>query len=328
MSVDAPDRPPAGPLTGPVAGPPGLPNDPPRPPDPEVRYDPPRRLVPSPASDRPWRTGTVLVGGGVVLLLVLVLAATSAATWVNARRFTEVPATTTLGAPTSLSVGSTLGTVRVQPSDEVDEVVLSLVEPGTTVPAAEGDMVRARIERSGGADATVVRVSQPEEYTGVPGVDRARDVLVLVPSGHVMDLDLSSTVGDVVADGEFSAVNVRADVGDVHLGPVSAPDGLTVSTDIGGIDVETVSPAPTSVELTSSLGDVSLRLPADAGGEVSLLSELGDLRIAVAGTSRWGVETSTGLGTEQIDPGLTDGSGAPVGTLSARTETGDVTITR
>jgi hypothetical protein len=295
---------------------------------PENRYDPPRRLVPSLERDRPWRRGVVLAGSAVMLLVVLVLAAATTATWWNGRQFAEVPATTALGTPASLQLTSRIGDVRVQPSEEVEQVTLSLVDPGTTVPAPAGQEVRARLERSGTDAAPTVTVSQPESFSAWPGADESRDVLVLVPAGHVLDLDLRSDVGDVVAAGDFGSLAVRSDVGDVHLGPVSASKELGISTDIGGIEAEIVSPGPAAVDVTSTLGDVSLQLPADASGPVGVVSELGDVRIALAGTSTWQVEIRAELGEVSVDPDLHGTGAEAVGTLTAVSETGDVTHTR
>src|SRR5690606_31577985 len=105
---------------------------------PEPRYDPPRRLEPSPERDRPWRRGIVLAGGAVMLTVVLALGAATTATWLDGRHYAEIPATTGIGAPTALQLTSTVGDVRVQSSPDVEEVTVSLVAPGTTVPAADG----------------------------------------------------------------------------------------------------------------------------------------------------------------------------------------------
>lgn len=291
-------------------------------------YDPPRRLVPSPGRDRPWRRGIVLAGSAVMALAVLVLAAATTATWWNGRLFGDVPATTVLGTPSSLQLTSSLGDVRVQSSDEVDQVTLSLVAPGTTVPATADETARALVERSGGSSSASVRVSQPESFSTWPGTDDSRDVLLLVPSGHELDLDLRSDVGDVVAEGVFGSLRVQADVGDVHLGPVAATEEVSVTADVGSIEAEIAAPGPAAVDLSSSIGDVALQLPADAGGTVGAVTELGDVRIAVAGTSTWEVESRSAYGEVTVDPDLHGTQGEAAGTLTAVTETGDVTLTR
>lgn len=295
---------------------------------PERRYDPPRRLEPSPERDRPWRRGVVIAGGAVVLLVVLALAASTAATWWNGRSFGEIPATSELGAPDSLRLTSTLGDVRVQTTEEVDQVTLSVVAPGTTVPAPAAEQVRARLDRSGTSAAITLTVSQPESFSTWPGLDDTRDVLVLVPAGHELDLDLRTQVGDVVAEGAFGSLEVRSDVGDVHLGPVTAAEGVGVTTDVGGIEAEITAPGPSAVDLATTVGDISLQLPSDASGQVDAVSELGDVRIEAGGTSTWLVETRSDFGEMTVDPGLRGTGAEAAGTLRAVTETGDVTLTR
>lgn len=291
------------------------------------RYDPPRRLEPSPERDRPWRRGIVLAGGAVMLLVLLALAAATTATWWNGRHFAEVPATTGLGAPSALQLTSTLGDVRVQMSPDVEEVTLSLVSSGTTVPAPDGERVRARLERSEEGGTSTLQVSQPENYSTWPGASGTRDVLLLVPADHELDLDLHSEVGDVTAAGAFGSLDVEADVGDVHLGPVTAPQGLGVLTDIGDIEAELEAPGPAAVDL-SSLGSITLQLPADASGPVGAETELGDVEVSVAGTSTWRVQTRAGLGEVSVDPGLRGPEDEAAGTLTLSSETGDITLTR
>jgi hypothetical protein len=314
-------------VTAPASGP--APAPAPAPPErPAPRYDPPRRLEPSPERDRPWRRGIVLAGGAVMLLVLLALAAATTATWWNGRHFAEIPATTGLGTPSALHLTSTLGDVRVQMSPDVEEITLSLVSPGTTVPAPDGEQVRARLERSDDAGASTLRVSQPENYSTWPGTSGTRDVLLLIPTDHELDLDLDSEVGDVTAEGAFGSLDVQADVGDVHLGPVSAPQGLGVLTDVGDIEAELEAPGPAAVDLCSSLGNITLQLPADASGPVGAETELGDVDVAVAGTSTWRIETSAGLGEVSVDPGLRGDDAEAAGTLTLASETGDITLTR
>lgn len=58
------------------------------------------------------------------------------------------------------------------------------------------------------------------------------------------------------------------------------------------------------------------------------MTELGDVRIAVGGTSTWQVETRSSLGEVTVDPALRGSEAESAGTLTAVTETGDVTLTR
>lgn len=292
------------------------------------RHDPPRRLAPAPARDRRWRRLTTLLGGTIALLAVLALAAGSIASWMSLREFDEVPATLALGTPRSLSLDVASGDVRVLPSEAVTEVTLSLVAPGTTVPVSPEGRVRADLRRTGGPQHPVVAVDQPHDLSLLPGTGGDRDVLVLVPVGHVLDLDLASGAGDVTVEGDFTALHASADVGDVHLGPVSAAEDLSVRTDVGSIDVELLAPSPAAVELSAQVGDIALHLPADAAGRIGAVTDLGDVDIELPGTALWEVEARTELGEAQVDPGVEGSEGESVGTLSLITATGDITVTR
>ena len=286
---------------------------------------PGRRLEPSPGGDRRLRRVTTLVGAGIVLLVVLGLALASTATWLAGRGFTAVPATTGLGSPSSLTLTSGTGTVRVLPSGSVDELTLALVAPGsTTLPAADA-RVPATVTRTG---STTVQVRQPTRSFGPPWSDGTQDVLLLVPTDLELALEVHADVGDVLVDGEFTALEVHADVGDLRLGPLSAPGGVSANAATGDIDLELGSPAPEVVDLTAALGDIDVLLPTDAAGQVSVAADLGDIRVAAPGTARWEVRADSELGGVSTEPGLTEGTGEAVGTLTATTDLGNIDLTR
>lgn len=295
---------------------------------PASRIDPPHRLAPAPVRDRRWRRLTTLLGGTVVLLVVLGLLALATAHWMSLRRFEEVPATLALGSPSSLTLDVSGGDVRVLPSDAVAEVTLSLVEPGTTVPVGPEGRVRADLRRSGGPQHPVVAVDQPHDLSLLPGAGGDREVLVLVPVGHELDLELASEAGDLTVEGDFTALHASTAVGDVVLGPVTASEELSVHTDVGSIDVALLSPSPAAIELSTQVGDIDLRLPADAAGRIGVVTDLGDVVVQLPGTELWRVEARTELGESQIDPEVEGAAGGSVGTLSLISSTGDITVTR
>ncbi|MGP9537468.1 hypothetical protein ACT3SP_05625 [Brachybacterium sp. AOP43-C2-M15] len=301
-------------------------------PGPGPLIEPGRRLTPSPERDRPWRLLTVLLGAATVLLVVLILAGATTATWVAGRGYSEIPATADLGTPTALTLHSGVGAVRVLPSGDVESVTLALVDPGTTALPAEEAQARARVtvEDAGGTSAhgTTVEVRQPESFSMRPWTSPQQDVLLLIPAGHEMALEVRTDVGDILVDGDFTALDVRSGVGDLELGPVTAPEGVTARADVGAVDLEIGSPAPATVDVIASLGDVDLLLPTDAGGEVSIAAQIGDIAVAAPGTGRWRVEATADLGEVRVDPGLTRGTGAEAGTLTAVADVGDVDITR
>lgn len=269
---------------------------------------PGRRLTPSPAGDHHLRRATTLVGAAIVLLVVLGLALLSTATWLAGRGFTSVPATTGLGSPSSLTLTSGTGTVRVLPSGAVDEVTLALVAPGSTTLPATDAQVPAQVTRSSRAEGTTVEVRQPARSFGSPWSNGTQDVLLLVPTDLELALEVHAHVDDVLVDGEFTALEVNAD--------------------IGNIDLELGSPAPAAVDLTAAIGDVDVLLPTDAGGRVSIATDLGDIQVAAPGTARWEVQADSELGEVSTEPSLTDGTGETVGTLTATTDLGNIDITR
>ncbi|MDN6399155.1 MAG: DUF4097 domain-containing protein, partial [Brachybacterium sp.] len=132
--------------------------------------------------------------------------------------------------------------------------------------------------------------------------------LLLVPTDLELALEVHAHVDDVLVDGEFTALEVNAD--------------------IGNIDLELGSPAPAAVDLTAAIGDVDMLLPTDAGGRVSIATDLGDIQVAAPGTARWEVQADSELGEVSTEPSLTDGTGETVGTLTATTDLGNIDITR
>lgn len=289
---------------------------------------PGRRLPPSPGGDRRLRRATTLVGAVIVLLVVLGLALLSTATWFAGRSFTAVPAISQLGSPAAVTLNSGAGTVRVLPSGEVDELTLALVSPGATTLPAPDARVPARITPTAGADRTTVDVQQPTRSFSPPWSDETRDVLLLVPTDLELALEVRAEVGDVLVDGDLTSLDAHTDAGDLRLGPLSAPDGVSATTEVGSIDLELDSPAPATVHLTAAVGDVDLLLPTDAGGEVSIITDLGDVDVSAPGTAGWRVQADSELGEVHTAAGLADGAGEATGTLTVTSELGNIDITR
>lgn len=290
--------------------------------------EPGRRLTPSPHRDRGWRTLITLLGAVVLVLALLALAAASVTGWWLGRGYDDVPATLELGTPESLTVSSGVGDVQVLASSDVEEVTLSLVEDGATSLPAPDATARARITQHGGATAPVVDVRQSDGYGPVPWQDEHQDVLLLVPLGHRLALDLTTDVGEIRADGDFSALALTSSVGDVRLDEVSVADSLTVRADVGDVDASLSGAAPTSAEVTAAVGNVEMRLPADAESDVRIDAELGDVEVSLPGTGRWEVEARTELGEARIEPDVAGAPGPAVGALTVTSEMGDLYIGR
>ncbi|NMA78546.1 MAG: DUF4097 domain-containing protein [Actinomycetales bacterium] len=289
---------------------------------------PGQRMTPSPGRDRPWRVLTVLAGSAVVLLVLVSLSLATAATWMTSRGYGDVPATTTLGSPESLTLASDIGAITVVPSLEVEEVTVALVAPGSTTLPAPDETVRARITHDTGPQRTALTVSQPERFIGLPWTRTLLDVLLLVPEGHELALDVQADVGDVGIDGEFTSLSVRSDVGDLDIGPVSVAEELVANSAVGDVRVEVASPAPKTVDISAAVGGIDLGLPADADGDVGVRTELGDVRVAIPGTVSWRVSAESELGDVTIDPALTGRGDTGEGSLTVASELGSITVTR
>ena len=294
----------------------------------EPRYEPGRQLTPSPQQDRPWRVLTVLIGAVTTLLVVAGFALASVSSWIAVRDVDEIPAVTALGTPASLSLTSTVGTVRVLPSADVEEVTLALTEPGSTALPATGQTVRAHLTEVAGASGTTVTVRQPERVSIAPWTSPDRDVLVLVPVGHELALDLQADVGDIQVDGEFTSLTAHSDVGSLRLGPLSVDGEVRASSQVGDISLELDSPGTESIGLRTAAGSVALTLPADAETGIDVLTELGDVQVSLPGAESWDVTTATDLGSVSIDPSLTRGSASEGRELTVTSSLGDISITR
>lgn len=290
-------------------------------------HEPGRRLSPRPEDDRPWRIALVLLASAVVALILLALALASTSAWASARGFSPVPATTALGTPASLTVTADVADVQVRASDEVDQVTLALVEDGADELPAPGTEVRARLTQQGGSADPVLDVRQPHRFSTLPWGPGSLDLLLLVPTGHTLSLDLTTEVGGIRAEGDFAALAVRSDVGDIRLTSLSAPGGLVAHSEVGELDIELGAPAAATIDVTAGVGDVALQLPADAGGAVSVTSEVGEIDITAPGSGTWDIDASSELGTTEVDPSLR-GTAQDIGSITATSEVGDVHLHR
>lgn len=290
--------------------------------------EPGRRLSPSPQRDRSWRLLITLLGAIVLILLLLGLTAISVSSWLSSRGFTDISATTGLGTPSTLELTNDVGDVHVLHTADVDEVTLAFVDDGSTALPGADATVRADVARTGDTDSSRVEVSQPGGPAVVPWEHDTHDLLLLIPEDHDLSLDLTSSVGDIDATGRYSSLAVTSDVGDVRLASVSAPGGLTATSEVGDVEIELEGPTPDTVEVTTGVGDVYLLLPVDASGDVTARSDLGTIDLTAPGTGRWTVTASADLGERIVDPSLAAGDQDPVGTLTVTSEVGDVTVSR
>lgn len=290
--------------------------------------EPARRLSPSPGRDRPWRVVLTVIAALVVALVMAVLIVTSVAGWAMNRSFSEVPAITELGRADTLTLTTDLADIRVVHSDQADEVTVALVPLGSTSLPPEGAEVRARIDVQGGPGSPVVSVHQPGTDGPIPWQSNYHDLLVVVPTGHPMDLDLTSNVGDIQAQGEFTSLTAASNVGDVLLTAISAPRGVHVRADVGDVELDLTDSVPAGVDVTSSVGDVEVRLAPDSTGDVTITTDIGDAILEAPGIGRWAVDATSETGDVRTDADLTEADGSLSGRLTVRANVGDVTITR
>lgn len=289
---------------------------------------PARRLSPSPGPDRSWRVTLTVLGALVMVLALAALIASSVVGWALSRNFSEIPATTGLGQADALTLSTDVADIRVVRSDEADEVAVALVPTGSTSLPAQGTEVRARVDVQGGSTSPEVRVRQPRTDGPIPWEFDHHDLLVMVPTGHVMDLDVSSNVGDIRAQGEFTSLTAGSNVGQILLTAVSAPQGVGITADVGDVELDLTDPVPGGVAITSSVGDVDVRLAPDSAGDVTITTDFGDTSLEAPGLGRWAVNASSEMGEVRTDADLTTADGPISGQLTVRADIGDVILTR
>lgn len=296
----------------------------------ESRYsvEPAHRLTPSPGSGRGWRTAVTVIAAIVLSLALLALAAVSMTSWAVQRSYQDVATTYELGTPDTLSLTTHVADVRVATSPEVDQVTLSLVEDGSTALPPAGETVRARVGVTGSAEQQSIEVSQPGMNRFGNLLGEQREVLLLVPSGHLMDLEMRTDVGGIDASGTFASLEASADLGDVRLSGIEAPQGITVHTETGEVELTPAAPVPGGITVTSSFGDVDVTLPRDAEGDLTVRADVGEVQVTAPGTARRVVQATSDLGTVSVDPAFMTADGDVIGRIDVTTSLGDVSVGR
>lgn len=292
------------------------------------RVEQAHRLDASPRGTRRWRTAVTVIAALVVSFALLALGAVSVTSWAVQRSYQDVATTYELGAPDTLLLTTHVADVRVATSPDVDQVTLALVEAGTTAVPAAGDTVRARVDVTGSASQQSIEVSQPGMNRFGNLLGEHREVLLLVPSGHLMDLELRADVGGIDASGAFTSLQVTSDMGDVHLSDIEAPDGITAHTETGEVDVAPAAPVPGGITVTSSLGDVDVTLPRDAEGDLTVRADVGEVQVTAPGTARRVVQATSDMGAVSVDPAFMTADGDVIGRIDVTTSLGDVSVSR
>ena len=139
-------------------------------------------------------------------------------------------------------------------------------------------------------------------------------------TGELGSLDVHTASGDVSAERISGLARATTASGDIHVGEASEVDANSAS---GDVTIEQVS-GP--VQVSTASGDV--RIDAASGSRAEVKSASGDINIAVTPGIGVYLDLSTMSGTvsSELDPAEETG-GADM-TLSCRTLSGDVQVTR
>ncbi|WP_138774534.1 DUF4097 family beta strand repeat-containing protein [Brachybacterium timonense] len=220
--------------------------------------EPARRLTPGPGQRRLRRLLAAL-GVTVIVLAVGALSLSSFISWRTAQAFPLHETRTGLGLPSSLEVDVDLGGVTVLPSTEVSEVTIGMAPAGARSFTAGQDEARARVETTGGSAARVT-VTQPR-YSGSADAFRASSptLLVLVPDGHALDLQVNADIGEVEIEGEHASITASVDVGDLDITlPENATSAITAQVEVG--DLRITAPGTQRYDVTTAVdvGDVTV----------------------------------------------------------------------
>lgn len=292
-----------------------------------VYVEPARRLSPEPGGGRGWRTVTVIVSLVVTGIAVLGLAASTIVPWAVARSYDDVPATIPLGAPSSLTLDADVADVRVVRSAEAQEVVVALVEDGSTELPGPDESARAMVRQSGTEDSPELTISEPVDANPIPWISDSHDLLVIIPDSLEIALDLSSDVGGIEADGSYSSLRASTSVGDIDLRAITSTGEVVASTSTGSIELE-LGGASGDVSLDSSIGDVDLVLSEESANGIDITAETGDVSVRAPGSSLWDVDAQSDLGEVDIDRSLIGAGSRAAGTMTLRTSVGDILVTR
>lgn len=229
-----------------------------------------------------------IAGVLVAILIVLGLAGSAVAQMI---RHTEVTEHALPAEVDRLTVDSDVGEIRIRavaPGEQPGAVATSrssFIDPTVSV------------VQSGGS--TVLRSA----CTGPSWIDPCEvEWEILVPAAS--DVDVQTSVGEVLVAGISGAVRAETSVGDVDLADSRSTE-VTVHTSVGDIDITSLV-APDSVQGTTSTGDVRLTVP-DSGDayRVDLDTSVGETHNQVGDdpSARKVITVSTSVGDIYVDRG-------------------------
>lgn len=287
-----------------------------------------RRLTPAADGSRALRWAVLLLGLVLVIGAAGSLATVTWAATVADGEYDDIPATYELGTPDSLAVGTEVLNITVVRDPEATQVTAALVEPGTTNLPAAGETVRARVTLGGTEADREVEVDMPRASHPVPWMTTQLDLLVVIPAEHELALEASTWVGDIEAEGAFTRVMARTSVGDVELRDVSVSEDVSVTSEIGDVDLSLADSVTGGIDVANSQGDTIVRLAPQAEGDLTVAASVGDVEVTAPGSGRYAVEAHSEIGETTVDPDLVTGDGEVLGTLTLGSSSGDVTVGR
>jgi hypothetical protein len=230
--------------------------------------------------------------------------------------------------PVDLQVRVPAGDIAVRAADTQTATVT--LEPNRPGGRAERYLDATRVE----FDQGTLSVIAPDGFW--PGRGGSLDVTIEVPTGSSCLVQTASA--GVRCTGELSALDVHTASGDVTAGcvsgvaRVSTASGYVHVSDAAEADLESASGDVTIGQVTgparvkTSSGDV--HIAAASGPRTEAKSASGDIRVAVPPGIGVYLDLSTLSGTARSELERADESGGADMTLSCRTLSGDVVVTR
>jgi hypothetical protein len=226
----------------------------------------------------------------------------------------------------NLEVESWVGKVEVVASAEPVDAITVQVTKRVTLASESGahdllDAIKVTAER----DGDVYRVAST--------YDLALDQELLDSLSAIQSVDDLSSLADLLCCDKVGfpsvdllitvppAVNVKinAQVGEIAVTGIAAPEQVDIESQVGSITVDSVT-TPGAMTVTTEVGEIVARNSA-ASGSLTISVETGRIAFdgVIAGQGDYRLDTAIG----EIDVTVQDGSAFP---LDAVTETGDVAV--
>jgi len=251
------------------------------------------------------------------------------------------------GSVTRISVVNEVGDVEVRSDPSTEEVRAELVRTGRgpTPEEAESalkELVVSLAPASNEPGTVLATMSRPPKP--VKGRHYSVDWRIVAPAG--VQLEVTTNVGDISAEGFTGGVVLKSDVGDISASGIaggieaqtqvgdmtlSGSGPVTARSDVGDISIRAFVRADQGVTATSNVGDIVLWLPNDWIGNLVAKCNVGDVRVslprasmsdvvsknsffaAVIGTGNGGIELKSDVGDISVHTASGDsaaGSGA------------------